>query len=214
MKESEIPDYNVFMMCPELYQEALSNLPGDYHFRNIRPDELERWKAFPFDTEEVPAEYESFMSDFVNEVYGNDMMTFYKNTLFVCDRQDNPVATCSHWKAYGRFNSIHWLKTLKTYEGYGLGRALLSKVMLGFSRSDYPILLHTQPGSFRAIKLYSDFGFKLMTGGHFGSRPNELEKCLPILRMFMTTTDFNNLKFIETPLKIIDDLCDEKRIEF
>lgn len=214
MTEEEIPDYNLFMRCEKLNEKALTDLNKAYYFRNCRPEELEIWKAFPFDTEEVPTEYEGFMNQFIQEVYGDKMDTFYKNTLFVCNQVDQPLATCSHWKAYGKINTIHWLKTLKAYEGKGIGRALFSKIMSGFKKRDYPIYLHTQPGSFRAIKLYTDFGFKLLKGGPIGTRSNDLEKCLPILRTFMPTDAFSSLKIEETPNRLIKAVEDETIIQF
>ena len=41
MKEQEIPDLNIFMICNKLNKNALSDLPCEYHIRNCRPDELE-----------------------------------------------------------------------------------------------------------------------------------------------------------------------------
>lgn len=182
MTKEEIPDYNIFMMCEQLNKNALTELNADYYFRNCRPDELEIWKTFPFDSYTIPAEYEAFMNEFVKVSYGYAMDTFFQNTLFACNQDDKPIATCSHWKSYGKFSSIHWLKTLKMHEGKGLGRAILSEIMRKFARKDYPIYIHTQPSSFRAIKLYADFGFKLLKGGKLGTRINELEKSLPILK--------------------------------
>ena len=52
MREQDIPDLNIFMMCDRLNEDALSDLPSGYHIRNCRPDELELWMEFPFDTEE------------------------------------------------------------------------------------------------------------------------------------------------------------------
>ena len=52
---------------------------------------------------------------------------------------------------------------LNEYEGKGIGRALLSYVMQSLPQNEYPVFLHTHPASFRAIKLYSDMGFKLLT---------------------------------------------------
>lgn len=113
-----------------------------------------------------------------------------------------------------KINTIHWLKTRKTYEGKGIGRALLSAIMKRFEKKDYPIYLHTQPGSFRAIKLYSDFGFQLLNGGQLGTRINELEKCLPILQEFMPKKDFECLKIIDTPDYLIKLLERETTIQF
>ena len=214
MKEEEIPDYNIFMMCERLNQGALTDLNPGYYFRNCRPDELELWKAFPFDSDTVPVEYEDFMNQIIKDSYSGDMDTFFKNTLFVCNKEGRPVATCSYWKAYGKINTIHWLKTLKAYEGNGLGRAVLSAVMRRFNSQDYPIYLHTQPGSFRAIKLYSDFGFQLLRGGRLGTRTNELEKCLPILKEFLSEKDFECLKIIDTPDDLIKLLESETTVQF
>src|SRR5690606_36761185 len=65
MREEEIPDYNIFMMCEQLNENALTELNTDYYFRNCRPNELEIWKAFPFDSETVPDEYEDFMNQLI-----------------------------------------------------------------------------------------------------------------------------------------------------
>lgn len=214
MTELEIPDYHIFMMCETLNETALSELTSDYYFRNCRPDELELWKAFPFDSEEVPVEYEDFMNQIIRDSYSDRMDEFFKNTIFVCNKEDKPIATCSHWKAYGKIHSIHWLKTIKAYEGQGMGRAILSEIMRRFTKSDYPIYLHTQPGSFRAVKLYSDFGFKLLRGGKLGTRVNELEKSLPILREFIPKESFQTLEIVDTPDSLIKLLEHESTIQF
>ena len=49
MKEEEILDKNIFMMCETLNRNALSELSASYSVRNCRPDELGIWKAMPFD---------------------------------------------------------------------------------------------------------------------------------------------------------------------
>lgn len=214
MREEDIPDYNIFMLCEQINPSALSELGPGYTFRNCRPDELELWKAFPFDSDRVPAEYEGMMNQIIHDTYSKHMDVFFRNTLFVCDKADQPVATCSHWKAYGKIHSIHWLKTRKAYEGKGLGRAVLSAIMRRFDRSDYPIILHTQPGSFRAIKLYADFGFQLLKGGKLATRVNELEKSLPILAEFMPGPEFERLRIMDTPGNLIRLLADETTIQF
>lgn len=214
MKEEEIPDYNIFMMCEQLNENAFSELSDEYHFRNCRPDELETWKAFPFDSDRIPPQYEDFMNKIIQDSYRRDMDAFFKNTIFVCTQEDKPIATCSSWKAYGKIETIHWLKTIKAYEGKGIGRALLSKIMKRFEHQDYPIYIHTQPGSFRAIKLYADFGFQLLRGGRLGTRENDLEKCLPILEEFIPPADFQKLVIRETPDSLIAALRDETTIQF
>ena len=199
MIEQDIPDLNIFMMCEKLNKNALSKIPDGYHIRNIRKDELDIWFAFPFDTEDEKKEYRNFMLDYFNNVYGNKLEEFYKRCLFICDNNDKPISTCFVWKSYDKINTIHWFKTLKEYEGKGLGRAILSYIMNSLSDDDYPVYLHTQPGSFRAIGLYSDFGFKIVTNKIIGNKSNDYEECLPILKQFMKKENYNNLKFIEAP---------------
>ena len=199
MKEKDIPDLNIFMMCEKLNTNALSELPKGYHIRNCRPEELETWMEFPFDDEEDKEKYKEYMKNYFNNVYKSKLNDFYNKCLFVCDEDDKPIATCFLWKAYDRVNTIHWLKTLKGYEDKGLGRALLSYIMKPLNNEDYPIYLHTQPGSFRAIGLYSDFGFKIVTNKAIGYRKNDYEECLPILKKFMKREKYDRLEFIKAP---------------
>jgi ribosomal protein S18 acetylase RimI-like enzyme len=199
MKESEIPERNIFMMCESLNRNALTELPVGYSLRNCRYDELSIWKKMPFDRPDVAKEYDGFMSDYFTMTYGGKEELFFAKTLFICDLQDRPIATCLNWKAYNEFNTIHWFKVLKKYEGQGIGRALLSIVMQKLARCDYPVYLHTQPSSFRAIKLYSDFGFSLLSDEQFGIRKNDLDECLPILKEFMPQEFFQQLRITTAP---------------
>jgi ribosomal protein S18 acetylase RimI-like enzyme len=214
MTDEEIPDKNVFMMCEALNRGALSELPDGYFVRNCRPDELNIWKAFPFDEVGFTEEYDRFMTDFFKTTYGGKEDLFFAGTLFVCDKKDTPIATCLLWKAYDEFNTIHWFKVLKKYEGRGVGRALLSIIMRDLKPEDYPVYLHTQPESFRAIKLYSDFGFALLSGEKFGSRKNDLDECLPILEKFMPEKDFRKLRITQAPKKFVESLKKYKTVQF
>jgi ribosomal protein S18 acetylase RimI-like enzyme len=204
MKEEEIPDRNIFMMCESLNHTALTELPISYSLRNCRYDELGIWKTMPFDNPVLAKEYDGFMTDYFIVTYGEKEELFFAKTLFVCDRQDKPLATCLSWKAYDKFNTIQWFKVLKECEGQGIGRALLSIVMRKLERHDYPVYLHTQPSSFRAIKLYSDFGFSLLSDDKFGIRKNDLDECLPILEEFMPKEFFQELRITAAPKEFVD----------
>ena len=204
MKEKEIPDKNIFMMCEALNRNSLTELPASYSLRSCRPDELGIWKTMPFDDADLAKEHEGFMSDYFTTTYSGKEELFFTKTLFVCNGQDKPIATCLSWKAYNEFNTIQWFKVLKEYEGQGIGRALLSIIMQELEMRDYPIYLHTQPSSFRAIKLYSDFGFSLLSGDNFGIRKNDLDECLPILEKFMPKAYFQKLRISNAPQEFED----------
>jgi ribosomal protein S18 acetylase RimI-like enzyme len=204
MKEEEIPNLNIFMMCEVLNRNSFTEVPAGYSIRSCRPDELDLWKAMPFDDADLAKEYEEFMSDYFATTYGGKEELFFAKTLFVCDRQDKPIATCLSWKVYDEFNTIQWFKVLKGYEGQGIGRALLSIIMQELEMRDYPVYLHTQLSSFRAIKLYSDFGFSLLSGDKFGIRNNDLDECLPIIEGFMPKEYFHKLRIITAPKEFED----------
>ncbi len=212
--ERETVDLDLFMMCPALDRGALSSLPKGYYVRNCRPDELAIWKAFPFDEPEDAIEYEGFMTDFYNNTYGSQEELFFQDTLFVCDELDQPVGTCLLWKAYGLFNTIHWLKVSKGQEGKGIGRALLSILLQDLPDSAYPIYLHTQAGSYRALKLYSDFGFQILTDPFIGPRTNEWEACKPYLQKHMPKHAYERLRTCQAPSYFIDQLKQFGSIEF
>ena len=211
----EIPDFNIFMMCNKLNASALSDLPEGFYIRNCRKNELEIWKAMPFDDEKLAKEHYIFMTDYFNDVYASKGDLFFKKCLFVCNKNDIPIATCFVWKAYGLINTVHWFKVIKSYEGKGIGRALLSIIMQGLSKDEYPIYLHTQPASYKAIKLYSDFGFDLISSKELiGIRENQLEGSLPILKKYMPIEEFNKLRISEAPQSLIETLKPIKTNQF
>lgn len=201
-------------MCRALNRKALSELPEGYYVRTCRKDELHIWKAMPFDDPATAGEYDEFMEKYFKTTFAGKEDLFYSQTLFVCDKQDRPIATCLLWKAYDEFNTIQWFKVLKDYEGHGIGRALLSVVMRNLKEDDYPVYLHTHPSSFRAIKLYSDFGFQLLSGDRFGCRQNDLEECLPILKKHMPENDFRNLTITEAPKHFKEVLDTTQTVQF
>ena len=210
----EIPDKNIFMMCPSLNRQALSELHSDFYIRNCREEEFAIWRDMPFDNPAEAVEYRSFMENFFETTYGHAKDLFYESVLFVCNKEDQPIATCFLWKAYGKFTTVQWLKVVKGYEGLGIGRALLSILFKDLAEAAYPVYLHTQPGSYRAIKLYSDFGFQILTDATIGSRSNDWEECMPILAQYMPPKDFKELQLGRAPTVFLDTLALVDTIEF
>jgi ribosomal protein S18 acetylase RimI-like enzyme len=209
----EIPDLNVFMMCERLETAALSTMPDGYTTRSCRPEELDLWKAFPFDTPEEAAEYRPFMDEFFATVYGGKEDAFFAATTFVCDADDTPVATCAIWKSYGELTAVHWFKVRPWLEGRGIGRALLSELMRPLPADDYPVYLHTQPGSYRAIKLYSDFGFRIIVNERTGSRPNDYAEAMHHLRDAMPPEAYASLRTATAPVHFEEVLARHPTVE-
>ena len=193
------PDCNLFMMCESLNESALTDIPAGYHIRCCRKDEVNLWKSIHFDTKAETDENRAYMDSFFDRVYAPEGDLFFRTCLFLCDAKERPVGACLAWKVFGCASTIHWFKVRRDCEGKGLGRALLSEVMRRLSPSDYPVFLHTQPSSYRAIKLYSDFGFALVKGDRVGHRSNDVEMALPHLKSVMPKSAFVQLRFKEAP---------------
>ena len=213
----EIPSKDLFMMCKAIDVKAFGNLPPLFHFRLCRRDELEVWKQMHLDFPASPAQHDEYMqsmTDYYNNVYAGNTELFFNKCLFACNRNDEPIGRCLIWKAYGLINTIHWYKVLKDYEGRGIWRALLTAVMKELKEEDYPVYLHTHLSSYRAIKLYSDFGFCLVSNPVIGFRNNDLEECLPILQKYMPIKDFKNLKITQAPKDFLDAAASSKIAEF
>ncbi|MBQ8577692.1 MAG: GNAT family N-acetyltransferase [Clostridia bacterium] len=188
------------MLCTSPVKSAFTALPAGYHIRTCRPQELPIWKAIHFDDVETARAQEVYMTRYFDTVYAPAGDAFYERCLFLCtDDGDTPIGTCFAWQAYGHITTIHWYKIRRAYEGQGLGRALLSEVLRRLEPSDYPVYLHTQPGSYRAIKLYTDFGFAFLSDPVVGYRENHLPAALGYLKRKMPSKDYDALRFASAP---------------
>ncbi|GAB5408305.1 MAG: hypothetical protein BalsKO_06700 [Balneolaceae bacterium] len=192
---------DLFMICEEVKTEAYSKLPSDFHIRSCRKDELSFWKDMHFDRPEDAKKYRYTIDEYFENTYGGKEELFFVKCLMVCNKSDTPIATCFIWKSYNRINTVQWLKVNKKYENKGIGRALLTIIL---DKQDYPVYLSTQTRNFRAIKLYSDFGFKLLSNSFIGDRRNELKEALPILQKYMTPEAYQNLDVSKAPDDFIE----------
>lgn len=184
-----IGNYNLFMICETLNTNAFRALPDGYSFRLCRRNELEVWKRIV-----AEEQYVEYAADYYKKVYAKDEDEFFRRCTFVCDADDKPVATSFIWLSYGQINTISWLRVLPEHEGKGLGRALLSKIL---KMAQCPVYLHTHPTSICAVKLYSDYGFKLITNPVIGYRQNNLAESLPCMQKVMIEADYARLQFVE-----------------
>ena len=205
--KEEIPKDNIFMYCEKINLKALKPIPKGYFIRNLSKNELEIWKSLPFDgiyTEN----YKKIMDDYYNNVYRSNENIFYENCMVVCNDKNEIIGSCFLWKFYDMINTLHWLKIKKEYEGFGIGRGLITKLFENLSKNDFPIFLNTQPEGFRAIKLYGDFGFKIAKNYKIGKRLNNINDCLPKLKENMPEEYFMNIKYGYIPneyLKIMEE---------
>jgi len=201
-----IGSLNLFMQCDTPNKAAFRDLPPGFLIRPCRRDELDIWMKVV-----VEAQYVKYVADFYEKVYAKHKDEFFRRCLFVCNEIDKPVASTFIWRSYGLINTVGWFRTLPEYEGLGLGKALLSEVL---GNAEFPIYLHTQPTSARAIKLYSDFGFKLVTDPVVGHRKNDLQECLPYLQKLLPKNDYDKLQFVKANEELLSAAASNEFAEF
>ena len=199
-----MPERDLFMMCPALNREALRPVPAGFSIRRCRKGELDAWIGLQADDPAQRDALRAYLTEYFQNIYAPAGDLFYEQCLFAVDEGDEPVGTVFIWKAYGRVNTVHWFKVLPALEGRGIGRALLSHALEALKPGDFPVFLHTQPGSFRAIKLYADFGFRFLADERVGGRVNGLAECLPALREVMPREAFERLKTASAPAFFLD----------
>jgi len=207
-------DLDLFMMCRSLNSSAFSRLPDGYRFRHCRRAELDTWLVFPFDDAETAAAHREFMEQYYERVYAARSGEFFARCIFVVDAADTPIATAFLWTAHGNITTLHWFKVKKSHEGLGIGRALLTYILNAAAPMDFPVFLHTQSGSHRAIKLYSDFGFELLVDPQIGPRKNALQDALPVLENAMSPEHFAALKTSSAPEDFIAAVAKAETLEF
>ena len=157
-------------------------------------DRLPHWILLQTDGRPTPEEMD-YLTGYYNRVYAPLPQRFPARWHLLYDGA-TLAASCTLWEAYPGYETIHWLKVHPLYEGRGLGRAILTKTLENHCGE---VFLHTQPTSYRAIKLYTDFGFALLTDPVVGTRENHLTDVLPVLSRVMTPASYEALRFARCP---------------
>jgi GNAT superfamily N-acetyltransferase len=187
---------NLFMQCDTPNQKAFSSLPDGFTIRLCRRNELAIWKDIF-----AQGEYIDFVNYYYDKVYAPFEDDFFQRCLFVVDKDDKPIATSGIWLSYGKINTLLGFFVIPEYEGFGIGRALLSEVM---KNANYPVYLHTHLIASKAIKLYLDFGYQFITDNIVGYRNNDIQKSLSYLKEILTIHNVTNIPMIKANSTLLE----------
>jgi ribosomal protein S18 acetylase RimI-like enzyme len=110
-----------------------------------------------------------------------------KRLLFVQNKDGEEIGTITSWWDFAgqeRVPSIHWFAVKNDYQGYGLGKALVSKCLdrLLFLEGEIDVFLHTQTWSYKAVGLYLKAGFEIIKDESFANYKNDYERAMPVLK--------------------------------
>ena len=182
--DRRIPYKNIIMKCERWESRFSCGLPEGYHFTLYRNGDENEWAKLEYGTgdfESLGAAREYFM-----EKYGREPERIKDCCVFVKTELGETAASCIAWYDNSSLMegspvaSLHWLVTAPYHQGKGIGMALTAKVMKIFeSRGEYPVYLHTQPWSYKAVRLYLRCGFDF-TEETFGGYVNQNEEALKV----------------------------------
>lgn len=159
MYDRSMPNVSLEMRA-ELNREIPKfELSAPYGLRTYREGDEQHWSEIQCTAEEFPSVEDALRRGF-NVSFKPDGLLLPGRMFFVADGNDVPVATASAW-FYGGIGMLHWVAVHGQHQGRGLARPVIAQALrrmqeIGYTRA----MLHTQPMSWVAIRLYLEFGFK------------------------------------------------------
>jgi GNAT superfamily N-acetyltransferase len=151
----------IFMVRPNLDKIPKFTLPKPFSLRNYCIGDEENW----FKIYKAADHYNKIYSAMFKEYFGADEDKLSRRQFYICNAEKETIATATSWynedyhgEMIGR---IHWVAVHPDYQGVGLAKPLISKVLqrmdeLGHSKCYLRTLSVRTP----AICLYLSFGFK------------------------------------------------------
>jgi GNAT superfamily N-acetyltransferase len=138
------------------------SLPADYTVRKFREGDREKWAEI----ETAAGEFDtvSQASDHFQNEFGAHLEEFKDRCLFLLTNTGEIIGTGTAWynpdfhgETWGR---VHWIAIHPEYQGKNLAKPFLSIVLKKLSEYHAKAYLKTQTTSYKAVKIYLDFGFE------------------------------------------------------
>ena len=179
MPDRTIPYYNLILRCDHFVHSPVS-VPDGYRIIHYHDGLEASWAELETDLGDFAAKHEA--ETYFRRTYLSYPGMAEQRILFAADQTDHVIGSCIAWQD-PRFDqtvsSLHWLVVDGSHQGKGLGRALCSEAMILFD--SYPVYIHTQPWSWKAILLYLSMGFRLQRKDTFNGYENQYEGGIKVL---------------------------------
>ena len=152
------------------------NLPKGFKFVHYKGGDEKSWAKIETSVLEFDDELDAllyFQKDFLQVPSEAE-----RRCVFIENDKGEKIATASAWHAYTgirRDSIIHWVAVKPGYQGLGLGKAIVSKVMLLMKdiEGDKDFYLNTQTWSHVAIRIYIKLGFYITGEKNLIGRAND-----------------------------------------
>ncbi len=194
MLDRTIPFYNTILRC-DRYEPGDKALPDGFAISAYKPGYEKAWAELEysvgdFDSSEQAKEY------FIN-TYLKDR-ELYDRLLFVVNPENRVVGSCIAWSDMRNdkpVSSLHWLVVDEKYQGMMLWRALCRAVMEIYEKQNaFPVYIHTQPWSWKAIMLYMSLGFRIQKHDSFSHYENQYEHAMKALKEVVSPEQYELMR--------------------
>jgi ribosomal protein S18 acetylase RimI-like enzyme len=184
MLDKSIPYRDIIMRADRVSSDFSLRLPENVSIKTYDTGDEKEWAAIETSVGEfdcvIKAE-ERFAKDFLGIP-----SEARRRCFFALSPQGEYAGTCSAWfERTGKNETglLHWFAVRPEYQGMGIGTALLKRVMQFFvEENTFPVYLHTQTWSHKAIRLYVKAGFCILKDAAFYKNGNDYEQAVTILR--------------------------------
>ena len=183
MLDRTVPYCNLILRC-DYFDRASVSIPDGYSIIHYHCGLQSAWAKLEKDIGDFSSEAEA--ESYFTETYLPFPEIVKQRALFLTDPTNNVIGSCIAWhgKRFDKkVSSLHWLVVEESHHGKGLGRVLFSKAMNLFD--DFPVYIHTQPWSWKAILLYLSSGFKLQKKDTFDGYENQYETGITVLQSIL-----------------------------
>lgn len=199
MIDASIEYKSIIMRCDRIDKSAYLELPSGIEAVFYKEGMEMVWAKVQKAAGEFAEDSVSDAAAYFMERYGDRRQELSERCVFLKEQETGRyIGTCMAWfeqKNGEEVPVLHWLAVDDAYAGNGYARMLITQVMKLFERfaKGQKIYLHTQPCSYRAIKLYNDFGFSITRTDTYGTAVNEYEEAMPLLKKHMTAETYERL---------------------
>ena len=191
MIDRTIPFYNIILKC-ESFKPLDITLPKGYNLSHFKRGYEKPWAKLEHELGDFNSIIEA--EKYFFEKYMSDIQRLKKQSVFLLDSNDEIVGFCLAWtdnKKDELVSSVHWLAVDEKNQGKGLGKFIFNETMKLFDK--YPVYIHTQPWSWKAILLYISMGFRIQKTDTFADYTNQYDLAVCELKKLLSVGQFEKV---------------------